>query len=165
MKTKIQLLITVFTLIFGVSLIKAADEEANKAVLTSYESIRVALASDDLNAAQKAATDLSKKASDAKNETIAKHAGELAKSDSLDKAREHFKGISAEVIKLVSGKKGYFVMTCPMVANADWVQINEKVENPYMGKKMLGCGQLKPGQQSSTDLPSSTACATLPCCR
>jgi hypothetical protein len=152
-----------FFLTFEAFSARAADDVQTKALLSSYENVRAALAQDDLSAAQKAASELSKKASEAKNEAITKHANELAKSDSLDKAREHFKGISTEAIKMVIGKKGYFVMTCPM-ANADWIQINKKVENPYMGKKMLGCGQIKPGQQSSTS-SSSAACTAMPCCR
>jgi hypothetical protein len=68
---------------------------------------------------------------------------EWAKSDSLEKAREHFKAISEECIKMMKGVEGQYVFTCPM-AKADWLQTDSKqVSNPYMGKKMPTCGEIK----------------------
>jgi hypothetical protein len=119
-----------------------AEPKDSKAVLQSYEAVRVALAKDDLAAAQKASVDLSKKAQEIKNDVLAQNATDLSKSDKIELAREHFKVISTEAIKLVDAKSGLYIMTCPM-ANADWIQTKKEVENPYYGKSMLNCGMIK----------------------
>jgi hypothetical protein len=120
---------------------QATSEEA--ACLNAYHQVHDALAKDDLAAAKKSASDLAAKATAAKCPTTPKHAEELAKSDSLEKAREHFKAISQECIKMMAGVEGQYVFTCPM-AKADWLQTdNKQVSNPYMGKKMPTCGELK----------------------
>lgn len=110
--------------------------------LTAYLPVQAALANDDLNSAQKAATALAEKAEAAQMTGPAAHARELAKSDSLESAREHFKAISNDAIPMAEGVKGYHVFTCPM-AKADWLQANEKTSNPYMGKSMPDCGTMK----------------------
>ena len=120
---------------------QASNEEA--ACLKAYHQLHDALAKDDLAAAKEAATDLAEKATAAKCPSTPKHAAELAKSDSLEKAREHFKAISEECIKMMAGIEGQYVFTCPM-AKADWLQTDSKqVSNPYMGKKMPTCGEIK----------------------
>ena len=120
---------------------QASNEEA--ACLTAYHQVHDALVKDDLAAAKKSAGELAEKATAAKCPTTLQHAAELAKSDSLEKAREHFKAISDECIKMMAGVEGQYVFTCPM-AKADWLQTDSKqVSNPYMGKKMPTCGELK----------------------
>ena len=124
----------------------ASAREASKeetACLKAYHQLHDALANDDLAAAKKSAGDLAEKAIAAKCPSTPKHAEELAKSDSLEKAREHFKAISEECIKMMAGVDGQYVFTCPM-AKADWLQTDSKqVSNPYKGKKMPTCGELK----------------------
>ena len=83
---------------------------------------------------------------------------EIASSDSLNTVREHFKMASEEAEKLATGKDGYYVFTCPM-AKADWVQKTTKVQNPYMGSDMSGCGSLKSGKSSS--MPAWVAAAAV----
>jgi uncharacterized protein DUF3347 len=120
---------------------EASKEEA--ACLKAYHQVHDALAKDDLAAAKKSATELAEKATPAKCASTAQHAAELAKSNSLESARDHFKAISEECIKMAAGIDGQYVFTCPMV-KADWLQTDSKqVSNPYMGKKMPTCGSLK----------------------
>ncbi|MBI4028319.1 MAG: DUF3347 domain-containing protein [Verrucomicrobia bacterium] len=116
----------------------AHDDAGAKDLVTAYAPLRDALANDDLDAAKQAARQLA----DDKNESIAGHAKHLIQSDTLDDARTQFKAISEEVIKHAGKKPGNFVMTCSM-AKADWLQTNKDVQNPYMGKKMLKCGEIK----------------------
>ena len=104
--------------------------DENKKFLVAYEKARQALAADDLAGAKKAAADLGTTGS------------ELANSKSLDDARSAFVKISAEAEKMVAGQSGYYVMHCPMLKK-DWVQTTEKVSNPYAGKQMLTCGEVK----------------------
>lgn len=99
--------------------------------LMAYESVRAALASDDLAASKSAALALPRSES----------ATLLTKADSLNMARVAFKKLSAEAESLVRGRKGYFLMHCPMV-DADWVQSSRTVSNPYLGKKMATCGHV-----------------------
>jgi hypothetical protein len=153
MKNKSGIWIGILT-VFAAVLANAADD-ANKTLLAGYENVRAALAADDLGAAKKAGNELKKKALEVKNETLAKQVNELFTSDSLEKARNHFKTISETAIKLADGKSEYILMTCPM-ANADWIQTNKKIENPYMGKKMLSCGMEKQGAGSEDK--SKTSC-------
>jgi hypothetical protein len=120
---------------------QVSNEEA--ACLKAYHQVHDALAKDDLAAAKKAAGDLAEKATAAKCVTTPQHATELAKSDSLESAREHFKAVSEECIKMAAGVDGQYVFTCPM-AKADWLQTDSKqASNPYMGKKMPTCGEMK----------------------
>lgn len=110
-------------------------------VLDSYTAVSTALAADDLDAAQKAATELATSARTAHSE-LAEKASAMASSDSLEAAREKFKPLSEDAVKLARNEEGYFVMTCPM-AKADWVQRDKDVANPYYGSAMLRCGSLK----------------------
>lgn len=120
---------------------EASKEEA--ACLKAYHQVHEALAADDLASAKKSAGQLAEKATAAKCPSTPQHAAELAKTDSLEKAREHFKAISEECIKMMAGVDGQYVFTCPM-AKADWLQTdNKQASNPYMGKKMPTCGEIK----------------------
>lgn len=125
---------------------RAADQ---KEVLGAYEAVSQALAKDDLPAARKAAAELAEKAKAADDKPLAMHAGGLAKSDSLPKAREHFEAASQEVLKLAQGQAGYYHLHCPM-ANKDWLQSNKDVMNPYLGKAMQNCGTVLDAAQKSS---------------
>ena len=111
---------------------------AQKQFLTQYETVRAALAADDLTAAKKAAAVLA-----ADKTTAAPGAADLAKSGSIKDARDAFKKLSAHAAMVATQQPGYFVMACPMVPEGTWVQLTKKVENPYMGAAMLGCGAIK----------------------
>ena len=126
---------------------QTASGDAAQDVLVAYEALARALVGDDLAGARRESTRLAEIARTAGQDQIARHAVELTSSDSLDSAREHFKAISAETIRLVEGREGYYVMTCPMV-QADWVQSSKQVANPYMGQKMVSCGTIKQPRES-----------------
>jgi hypothetical protein len=102
----------------------------DKQFLAAYEQIRAALAADDLNGAKKAAASLPDTGAD------------IAKSQSLDQARATFAKLSDEAVKIASGQPGYHVVHCSM-ANKDWVQTSTTIGNPYLGKDMAGCGEIK----------------------
>jgi hypothetical protein len=104
--------------------------DQNKQFLAAYDKVHHALVADDLATAKKAAMDLGTAGA------------ELSKSNSLEEARTAFSKLSDQAEKLAAGQPGYYVMYCPM-KKKDWVQTSEKVENPYGGKDMLTCGELK----------------------
>lgn len=118
--------------------------------LNQYEAVRVALASDDLAAAKKAATVVEKDLvvvakDDTKAQPAADAAKKLAGADSLKTAREAFKALSKRAVHLAGSQKGYYVANCPMVkgGEGDWVQTSKQISNPYFGKAMLTCGSIK----------------------
>ena len=104
--------------------------DQNKQFLAAYDKVHHALVADDLVTAKKAAMDLGTAGA------------ELSKSSSLNEARAAFSKLSDQAEKLAAGQSGYYVMYCPM-KKKDWVQTSEKVENPYGGKEMLSCGEVK----------------------
>ena len=127
--------------------------ESEHAALIEYENIRLALAGDDLEAAERSAGTLR---ASFPQLTISKQAGALEKCDSLESARHIFKEMSQEAVTLVRGVDGYFVGKCPpgnecpikcspcrMSEFGPWVQISRDLQNPFMGKKSSRCGLLR----------------------
>lgn len=156
---------------------KSADAgNPTRMALASYEKISNALAADDLEAAKSAArtfvavadiaaVKLGCEAKDACS-TDAKAAGKdcdaadqgctksleaLIEANDIKEARERFKLVSAQAIRLAEKEDGYVVMTCPMAGeNGDWLQTSEEVRNPYFGSKMLSCGKVKPAKEAKS---------------
>ena len=130
-KLTITLLTGAIALVSLTALLSAAElTDQNKQFLSAYEKVHQALVADDLSGAQKAATDLGPTGAD------------LTKSKSLEEARAAFEKLSAKAKQLTAGQPGYYVMHCPM-KNKDWVQTSDKPSNPYFGKQMPGCGEVK----------------------
>jgi len=63
------------------------------------------------------------------------------KTSSLKEARTHSR---AQRKKQSSWRRkpGYYVYHCPMLKK-DWVQTSTTTVNPYAGKDMLGCGEIR----------------------
>jgi len=104
--------------------------DKDKQFLAGYEKIRSALAADDLASAKAAAKDLAEEDSG------------IAKASSIQDARAGFEKLSGRAKTLVGGQSGYHVFHCPMLKK-DWVQTSKEVSNPYGGKAMLTCGEVK----------------------
>ncbi len=77
---------------------------------------------------------------------VAQQAEALAKARDLATARDAFKSLSDSLIQYVKEQKvpagAYYVAYCPM-AKASWLQTDKTIMNPYMGKGMIHCGQIK----------------------
>ena len=132
-KPEITHLITLIAVCLALTtvLVEAAPlSDADKQFLARYEKVRSALAADDLGAAKTAAGDLGDEGA------------QLAKSSSLKDARAVFEKLSDKAKQLAAGQSGYYVAHCPML-NKDWVQTSEKIANPYGGKDMMTCGEIK----------------------
>ncbi|MGI8481449.1 MAG: hypothetical protein ACR2MF_05215 [Chthoniobacterales bacterium] len=108
----------------------ASLSDKDKQFLAGYEKVHVALAADDLASAKAAAKDLAEEDSD------------IAKASSIQDARVAFEKLSNRAKMLVTGQSGYHVFHCPMLKK-DWVQTSKEVSNPYGGKAMLTCGEVK----------------------
>jgi Cu(I)/Ag(I) efflux system membrane fusion protein len=77
---------------------------------------------------------------------VAKEADELAKAADVSSAREAFKPLSKSLIKYLADHKmnsdSFTEVYCPM-ADASWLQTESEVHNPYLGKSMPNCGEIK----------------------
>ena len=77
---------------------------------------------------------------------IAEQAEALGQAKSLGSARAAFKVLSESLIVYLKAQHVppgvYYVAYCPM-AKASWLQTDKTIINPYMGKSMVHCGQIK----------------------
>jgi len=124
--------------------------EPVKSVLDNYLAIQKELTKDSIKAVDQYAAAISKavKGDDMKmlSPDVAKQADTLAAAKDIKAAREAFKHLSASLVKYLAdnkaGKGTYHEAYCPM-AKASWLQTEKEVRNPYYGKSMLDCGELK----------------------
>lgn len=119
----------------------AGKADACCELIDKYTPVSEALAADDLAKGKTAAASLAQQADTDGMATIAKAAHAIAGAKNISAARESLKGLSAELAPMADGSS-YIVMTCPM-AQADWIQTDKNVRNPYYGKSMLTCGMVK----------------------
>jgi Cu(I)/Ag(I) efflux system membrane fusion protein len=67
----------------------------------------------------------------------------------LDEVRDAFVNLSDTMISLANifkPNETLFVLHCPMANNnkgADWLSSSKEIKNPYYGKAMLTCGEVK----------------------
>jgi len=130
-------------LVFGLAVTMAAQapkgQQAKPTVSLKYVAAQEALAADDFAKAKTALTDLAKE-SQGEVKARAQAAADAANIAAMRKA---FKPLSAAVIQM-SLPEGHVVAFCPMYeGGASWVQKGQKVSNPYYGKSMLTCGEVK----------------------
>ena len=124
--------------------------EPVKSVLDHYLAIQKDLAKDSIKAVDEHAAAISKavKADEMKmlSPDVATQAETLAKAQEIKAAREAFRPLSASLVKYLADNKAgvgtYHEAYCPMV-KASWLQTGKAIKNPYMGKQMLSCGELK----------------------
>lgn len=131
---------------------RAADNPALagtvKSVYGHYLKIQASLAKDSMTGVAENATAIAKAIhSDAKTlpSTVATQAEVLAKASDLKAARAAFKPLSNSLIQYLADHKAkgaYVEVYCPM-ANASWLQANKHVNNPYFGREMPTCGEIK----------------------
>ncbi len=131
---------------------RAADHPALsgpvKAGYDHYQKIQAALAGDTLAGVAENAGAISKAVQgDAKAlpAQVGTQAESLAKAKDLQSERAAFKPLSDSLIKYLANnnaKGAYVQVYCPM-ANANWLQTDKNVNNPYFGQAMSGCGEIK----------------------
>ena len=134
----------ILIILLAVVPVALATEMKFPKTLEQYEMVRAGLAADELASAKNGATNLVTAVQEefAGSKPMIDASQKLAASESLDDARAAFQVISQELVKLVQGQPGYFVMKCPMMKDAVWVQTTAKVSNPYKGKSMPECGEI-----------------------
>ena len=125
---KLFTLAAICAAITSASAVMLSDKD--KQFLSGYEKAHAALAADNLNGAKAAANDLGSEGA------------ELSKSSSLKEARTAFERLSVKAKQLATGQPGYYLAHCPMLSK-DWVQTSTTISNPYGGKDMVSCGEIK----------------------
>ncbi len=124
--------------------------EPVQSVYDNYITVQSALAGDSLDGVSVAADAMAKAiegdSTKVLSPKVAQQAQALAKAKDLVSARAAFRNLSESLIQHLSTQKTaagvYHVAYCPM-AKASWVQTGMTVVNPYMGRSMVHCGQLK----------------------
>jgi len=136
------------------SAVRAADEpalmEPVKSVLNHYLTIQTNLANDSVAGlaghAKAIATAVRGDTMKMLSPDVAKQADTLGEAKDLKAARAAFKPLSASLVKYLADKKAgkgvYHEVYCPM-ADANWLQTGKDIRNPYFGKEMLDCGEIK----------------------
>ena len=160
MKTQMRWIVIHFTfvviltvLLFTSSISQAANSalrSVDGSVLENYQKIQQALAADSLKIIPESAAPISKAVRNDPDKllpaVLAQQADKLSKDQDLKVAREDFKALSATLIAYLEKAKvrttGYQENYCPMV-KASWLQKGKKINNPYVGKSMSGCGETK----------------------
>lgn len=133
--------------------------------VSAYIQLKNALANDDGNDAANAGKTLfeemakldkasfsadQKKVYDDVKEDIKEHAEHIsANGGKIAHQREHFAILSNDMYDLVKAAKPsqtLYQVHCPMYNDpkgADWLSEVKEIKNPYLGKKMPGCGTVK----------------------
>jgi hypothetical protein len=130
--------------------VKPVFAQPVQSVFDNYVKVQGALVQDSLQGLSGAGTAIAKAIqADSKHALpakVAEQADALGKAKDLESARAAFKTLSDTLIEFVKTQKAaagtYHIAYCPM-AKASWLQTGKTVMNPYMGKSMPHCGQLK----------------------
>lgn len=117
------------------------------AVVESYLEIQAALAQDSLEGVTAAANRIAEQSANigAAGAPLAKVAKAVGSAKDIKAARTAFGPLSEAVIAVVKADPSAHdvkLAYCPM-ANASWLQKEEKIRNPYYGSSMLTCGEFK----------------------
>lgn len=118
-------------------------------LMDPYLQIQVSLADDRLDGVAVAAKALSAEAQKlgAEAKPVAANATKLASAKDIAAARTVFGDLSDAMMSYAKATGATFgrdinVAFCPMVRKS-WLQKGETITNPYYGKSMLTCGEIK----------------------
>jgi hypothetical protein len=119
-----------------------------KSVYDDYLKIQASLANDSMGGVAENADSIAKAVHADANvlpKEIASEAEVVAKAPDLTAARTAFKPLSSSLIQYLADHHAgdaYVQVYCPM-ANANWLQADKNVKNPYLGQAMSGCGEIQ----------------------
>lgn len=151
-KVALTILFSVFAII-SISAQKIQDKNITT-LYQHYISLKNALAADNPDEASKTALSFIKTAgiidvkliSEGNINTLRKDASAISDTRSISKQRDFFFNLSDNMIEIAKKFKlsdqSVFVQYCPM-AEGSWLSNENKIINPYYGKTMLSCGNVK----------------------
>lgn len=141
--------------------VQKIEGDTKEDIIDAYMELKNTLVADDTKGAAKAGGKLEKEldafdisgfnADEQKElleiiEAAKEHAEHIAESE-IDHQREHFKGLSTDMIDfiaIVGAPETVYQQYCPMYDKGSaWLSINKKIMNPYYGSKMLHCGTVQ----------------------
>lgn len=153
--------LSIALLITGFSTMVKADSPAVSHLVKAYLGIKDALATDNSKAANEQAKlfaaavkevgaspmDAAKKATWVKYaEKLRFNSEHIGESQSIDHQREHFGKLSDDFYAFIKASKENNVTLyrqyCPMKKQY-WLSQSDKISNPYFGKSMDECGEVK----------------------
>jgi hypothetical protein len=153
--------LTLFLFIVTATQVKAADNTAISHLIKAYLGIKDALATDNSKAANAQAKlftaaikevntgtlDASQKTTWTKySEKLRFNGDHIGESTDIAHQREHFQKLSDDFYSLIKSLKSNDVTLyrqyCPM-KKAYWLSQSDKIVNPYYGKEMDECGEVK----------------------
>lgn len=117
-------------------------------LMNSYLEIKEALVEDDAPAARQASKEMmnNQEMSDGMKSRLE----EIAGSEDLKQLRRSFSELSEQVYKMAKDGAletgSMYWNHCPMAINnegANWLSMEEKISNPYMGQRMPACGSVQ----------------------
>jgi Protein of unknown function (DUF3347) len=123
--------------------------EPMKAIVAAYLDIQTGLVADKTDTIKARAHAIGEQAarmSDA-GAALVKTAADLEKAADLKTMREAFGPLSDAVVAAAKADgwtdvSGLKLAYCPMVRHS-WLQAQDTVQNPYLGKAMPGCGEFR----------------------
>lgn len=126
------------------------DDKLN-AVYQHYMHLTTALTRADMAEAKVAANAIEAGAKEVSGgNSLASAASKISAASSVEAQREAYEIMSNDMMKMVK-KAGLsegkvYVQYCPMAFDnkgASWLSSTEEIRNPYMGEKMMSCGENK----------------------
>jgi hypothetical protein len=118
-------------------------------VVDPYLKIQIALSADTMDDVKPQAAVIAKEADalGAQGKDVKTAAKQLEQAADLAAARTAFGALTKAVLSYAEATKSEFgpgvqEAYCPM-ARKSWLQKGDKIENPYYGKSMAGCGEIK----------------------
>ena len=115
-------------------------------MMASYMDIKDALVSDN---PEKAGMAASKMMDMVEMDNMKNALKTISGSDDLKEQRMAFSELSKQMYNMAQSgdmSETMYWNHCPMAMNgegANWLSMNEKISNPYMGQKMPGCGSVQ----------------------
>ena len=129
--------VVLLVMVLAFSLVIVAQSKA--VVSTKYVMAAEALAADDYAKAKTALTDLVR---ESQGDLKAK-AQTAAGAANIAAMRKEFRALS-EIVSKMDLPQGHSLVFCPMYEKGSyWVQKKGGIANPYFGKTMLTCGEVK----------------------
>ena len=146
---RIKQLIFVLAALLLVGRTPASAADLSTSLTDPYLRIHVSLADDKMDGVTASAKAIGDQALQlgAKAQPIAKSAAKLAVAKDLNAARTAFGELSDAMVAYAKATGATFgpdinLAVCPMVQKP-WLQKGTKITNPYFGKSMLTCGDIK----------------------
>jgi HPt (histidine-containing phosphotransfer) domain-containing protein len=136
-------------LVAGIGVRAAAPSEAMKAIVAAYLEIQSQLVADKADTIKAQAHTIAAQAAvmGEPGSAIATAAADVEKAPDLKAAREAFAQLSEAVVAAAKNDgwtdvSGLKLAYCPMVKRS-WLQSQDTLQNPYLGKTMLNCGEFR----------------------